>query len=77
MSHFSEADLWGKLQFSINHQGLKYAFWVSFFLKLLQSKDASEGQAYSLRNECLILFKNTIFNQMNILEMSDNSTKFK
>ena len=65
MSHFSEADLWGKLQFSINHQGLRYAFWVSFFLKLLQPKDASEGQAYSLRT------------QMDILEMSNNSTKFK
>lgn len=55
-SHFSEADLQGKLQFSISHQGLKYAFRVSFFLKLLQPKDASERQAYSLRTECLILF---------------------
>ena len=56
MSRFSEADLQGELQFSISHQGLKYAFRVSFFLNLLQPKDASERQAYSLRIECLILF---------------------
>lgn len=36
-----------------------------------------KDKLYSLRTECLILFKNTIFNQMDILEMSNNSTKFK